>query len=177
MSGHCLSGGTQYFDDFVLPLRALLIDRSRHFGTALTTIGAQQTYPPAVRYVLKSDTECMVTSVAFVAEHHFVLVVRLSAVDTRLTVHTLPLIETDGINHFVGKLQTRRMSAIITIRTVEEIFIFKSFTDFADGVGFHFSDQLWRTAVFTFRTVVVVVDILCGVGATVGATTAGTVVI
>lgn len=156
MSSHCLTGRAQYFDDFVLPLGALLIDWCRNLSPALATIGAQKANPSAMRYVLKADTKCVVPSVAFVAEHHFVLIVRLSAVNTCLTIHALPPIETNGVNHFICKLKTRGMSAVITIRAVKEILLFEGFAYFADGVQFSLSDQLWRTAVFTLRAVVVV---------------------
>lgn len=58
------------------------------------------------RYGVHAHTECVVSSVTFVTEHHLVLMMGLLTHGAGLTLHTLPVVRLDNTNQFLTHVQT-----------------------------------------------------------------------
>lgn len=79
--------------NLMLPLCILeVFVASWSLGAAGGTHGTFLTVPPPIGNFTQSNAEYVVTSVTHVTEYHLVLVVRVATSDTRLTVHTLPVV-------------------------------------------------------------------------------------
>lgn len=58
------------------------------------------------RYGVHAHTECVVSSVTFVTEHHLILMMGLLTHGAGLTLHTLPVVRLDNTNQFLTHVQT-----------------------------------------------------------------------
>lgn len=53
-----------------------------------------------------AHTECVVTSVTFVTEHHLILMMGLLTHGAGLALHALPVVRLDNTNQFLTHVQT-----------------------------------------------------------------------
>lgn len=67
-------------------------------------------HPLTSWYGVHAHTECVVSSVTFVTEHHLVLMVGLLAHGAGLTLHTLPAVSLDHTHQLLAHVQAGRVS-------------------------------------------------------------------
>ena len=71
---------------------------------------------------MESDAITVITSIAQVAEHHLLFVVRVGAGDASLALHTLPVIFLDDLGHDDRHIPTPGMSPLLAYRTADQLF-------------------------------------------------------